>query len=411
MIAASGATPMSPASRIGVLDALRGAALFGVFLVNFVVFANDLIATEAQMDALTTRRLDGAVRLAMNWLVTDKANTLFAFLFGVGFALQRERLLAAGADFNTLYLRRLVVLLLMGVGHLVFVFTLDILHLYALAGLALYAMRNLTDRTILVTGLLLAVGCRWLVEALAGFSDVPYSGEAAAYFGDAAAATRQALSLDSDYAGLVRHFAAYFWYDMIVTASAFGWLGYSLGRFLLGKWTYDRGILTEPAAHAGALSIVARRVLPAGLLVALAVVLLRHQGAVDSGGFAEVLLNLVSEITTLAIAAGYVSLFLMASQTASGWRLLSVFAPVGRMALTNYLLQSVLIGFVLFDLGAGLGLGGRIGSLAVVAFVVTGFALQVVFSLAWLHWFRFGPAEWLWRALTYGTLPNIRRAR
>jgi uncharacterized protein len=89
--------------------------------------------------------------------------------------------------------------------------------------------------------------------------------------------------------------------------------------------------------------------------------------------------------------------------------LLAPFAAVGRMALTNYLTQSLVIGFVLFGIGPGLALAGRIGTAALTGVVVAFFALQVIASRWWLGHFAYGPAEWAWRALTYGTIPSMRQ--
>jgi uncharacterized protein len=110
-------------------------------------------------------------------------------------------------------------------------------------------------------------------------------------------------------------------------------------------------------------------------------------------------------------AAGYASLLVMAWHSAAGRRLLAGFVPVGQMALTNYLAQGLLYGFVLFGVGPGLALAGQIGATALVAVSVAFFAGQIIFSRWWLARFRYGPMEWLWRWLTYGgARPALRRA-
>ena len=100
----------------------------------------------------------------------------------------------------------------------------------------------------------------------------------------------------------------------------------------------------------------------------------------------------------------------VALHTGLGKRLFRVFAPVGQMALTNYLAQGFIYAFVLFGVGPGLGLAGRIGTFAVVLISIAFFAFQVIFSHWWLARYRFGPLEWLWRTLTYGERPQMRRA-
>jgi uncharacterized protein len=111
----------------------------------------------------------------------------------------------------------------------------------------------------------------------------------------------------------------------------------------------------------------------------------------------------------LILAAGYCTAILVALQKQWGRRLFGVFAPVGRMALTNYLLQGLIYSAVLYGPPLGLGLVGKIGSFAVLMICITFFAFQTAFSHRWLARYRFGPMEWLWRALTYGERPRMRR--
>src|SRR5262245_2829544 len=120
------ATPVSADERVTEMDVLRGVALFGVFVMNFTGFACGLMATEPQTLSLPTAGLDASVDGVLEWLVEDKANTLFAFLFGLGFYLQMTRLEARGVDFDRIYLRRLAVLLVIGLVHFNFLWTWDI---------------------------------------------------------------------------------------------------------------------------------------------------------------------------------------------------------------------------------------------------------------------------------------------
>ena len=108
------------------------------------------------------------------------------------------------------------------------------------------------------------------------------------------------------------------------------------------------------------------------------------------------------------LATGYVSAIVVAFEGGRGRAMLAPFAAVGRMALTNYLMQSLVIGFVLLGVGPGLALAGKIGTTAVTGIVVAFFALQILVSRWWLSHFAYGPAEWVWRALTYGTMPRMR---
>src|SRR5690349_16799855 len=152
------------------MDVLRGVALFGVFLMNLAPFASaPIMATQQQLLSLPTAGWDFALLDVLRWLVMDKANTMFAFLFGLGFYLQMKRVDARGADFERLYKRRLTVLLIIGFANLFFLWTWDILHLYALAGFILLPLRRLATRDLLGIGLILALLGRTGQKALAEF--------------------------------------------------------------------------------------------------------------------------------------------------------------------------------------------------------------------------------------------------
>ena len=152
------AGPVAEQQRVQELDVLRGFALFGVLVGCFTEYIRfGLTATEEQLAALSTASVDPISLFFVKLLVTDKANTLFAFLFGLGFSIQMQRMSARGADFEAIYLRRLFILLVFGWIHMLFIFPWDILHLYALMGLVLFALRKRSDRFMLVGGVLLAL--------------------------------------------------------------------------------------------------------------------------------------------------------------------------------------------------------------------------------------------------------------
>ena len=246
--------PVGVAERIEVMDVLRGVALFGVFLANFVGFAKaPIMATETQLLSLPSAPFDFALLQVIDWLVVDKANTLFAFLFGLGFYLQMQRLEVRGVDFEALYQRRLSVLLAIGVIHLFFFWTWDILHLYALAGFLLLPLRRLSDRALLLAGLILAAFGRTTQKALAEFGpEGSWAGLAGGY-ADSDVLVRQQLSERGDYFGIVGNFFDWVFVDYIASGMILGWLCYALGRFLIGAWVGRNGWITR------------RGVIPAGL--------------------------------------------------------------------------------------------------------------------------------------------------
>ena len=391
------------------MDVLRGVALFGVFLVNFTAFAGaPIMATEQQLLSLPSAALDFTLFEVLGWLFTDKANTVFAFLFGLGFALQVQRLEGRGVDFEALYRRRLTVLLVIGVVHFFFVWTWDILHLYALAGFLLLPLRRLSNRGLVIAGVLLAAFGRTTQKALAEFSSPgSWSGLPGGYT-DADVLLRQQISESGDYLRLVDNFFEWVFVDYLASGLILGWLCYALGRFLIGAWVGRHEWVTRAADFLPGWRRLMRVALPAGLVLEGIATLLAESSWLPDWEHREFVADAVHLLAVPLLAAGYVAGIVVAFEGGVSRRLLMPFAAVGRMALTNYLAQSFVLGFVLFGIGPGLALAGKIGTTMIVGIVIAFFAVQVVVSRWWLGRFAFGPAEWVWRAFTYGERPSMR---
>lgn len=403
----AGVGPVTQRERIAELDILRGFALFGVLTMNFVGFASaNIMATEAQLAALPTAALDNYVLIGVEWLIGDKANTMFATLFGLGFYLQMKR--GEGKPgFEKRYSRRLFWLLVIGWANALFLWMWDILNLYALAGFALLAMRRWRTRTLVIVGATLALYSDNLQEwwtGQFGWELIPY-GE---IYGDAAVLARQAAI--HDYPALVAIFAKWTWTDWISGGLLVAWAIYALGRFALGAAIGRSGILDDIQGHLPVLRRIAAIALPLGILFALVVRLWSEGHWAPFGEGTKQLGDVLRSPAALLLAAGYASGIVVALHSGWGTRFWRMLAPVGQMALTNYLAQGFAYGFVLFGVGPGMALAGKIGSTAVLAICIAFFALQIAFSHWWLARYRFGPMEWLWRMLTYGGRPRMRRA-
>jgi uncharacterized protein len=391
------------------MDVLRGVALFGVFLVNFTAFAGaPIMATEQQLLSLPTAPFDLALFDVLEWLFTDKANTMFAFLFGLGFALQLQRLEGRGIDFEALYRRRLTVLLAIGVVHFFFAWTWDILHLYALAGFLLLPLRRLSNRALLIAGMLLAAFGRTTLKALAEFGTPgSFSGVSGGY-ADSDVLLRQQISASGNYFHLVSNFFEWVFIDYIASGFILGWLCYALGRFLIGAWVGRYGWVTRAKDFLPGWRRLLRIALPAGLVLEGFATMLAESSWLPEWKHREFVADALHLLSVPVLSAGYVAGVVVAFEGGFGRRLLAPFAAVGRMALTNYLTHSLVFGFVLFGIGPGLALAGKIGTTAIVGIVIGFFGLQVVVSRWWLGRFAYGPAEWVWRALTYGERPSMK---
>ena len=400
----TGVAPVTASERVGELDVLRGFALLGVLLVHLNTWpAAPLLATDAQWAELTAPAVDRTAEFFVSWLFYDKANTLFAFLFGVGFWVQMQRMEARGANFSALYLRRLMVLLIIGVLNMVFVWQWDILNLYALAGFALFAVRDLRDRTLLFAGLLLALTGRPVADFLFESSGLTAASLERA-FSQAEIFARQTTGT---YWEAYSDFARLNWLEWLSGGVIVGWFFYALGRFMVGAYVARRGWIQRAREMLPQYRFWMAICLPLGL----------------AGEFlaASLSLETMPALSSLApyarafhylsvplLAAGYLCLIIVIFHSRAAG-LVRLFAPVGRMALTNYVLQGVFIAFLLYDFPPALGLLGEIGPARLTVYGLSFFALQIIASHVWLGWFAYGPLEWVWRALTYSKRPTMRR--
>lgn len=406
--ASSPVGPVGERERIAELDVLRGVALFGVLLINFIDFAGPgVMATKAQLETLPTAFLDAPAEFLAMWLVGDKAITMFATLFGLGFYLQMKRS-AGRPGFEARYRRRLFWLLVIGWLNATLLWVWDILNVYALAGFFLLAMRRWRTRSLVLFGLVAAFYSDKLQEwwtGQLGLKLIPDS-----FYSDATMLGRQAVATNGDYPSVVAMMWNWTWTEWLAGGLLFAYLIYALGRFALGAAIGRSGILDDVPRHLPLLRRITAIALPAGLVVAFAVRLLAdgHWQPFGMGEAAKTVGHVLRSPAALLLAAGYAAAIVVAMHRPLGARLFAPFADVGRMALTNYLVQGLALGFVLFGVGPGLGLAGEIGTSLLIVISVGFFAVQVLFSRWWLAHYRFGPVEWLWRALTYGERPPFR---
>jgi uncharacterized protein len=308
-----------------------------------------------------------------------KALALFSFLFGVGLAIQFERL-AGNAHRMVLLVRRLAVLLVFGLVHLFLVWNGGILTEYAVAGFIVLPFL-LGPCWLLAGGSLLFVGLYLVIPLLPPVVPWPTSAWMSAHVAEA----RQIYGTGGFWEVLqlrVREVPSFLPLHLSVFPR-------TVGLFLFGAFVWRTGVLGRPAAHGRPLPAIAA----VAILAGAGLTVVARQGRLPVEGLADLLL-----------ASGYGAAVIGAARlwpTALAWA-----APLGRMAFTNYLTQSVIFGFIFY--GYGLGLFGRLGASAALAIGLAVYAAQVVASAWWLKRYRFGPVEWLWRSLMYGERQAMR---
>ncbi|WP_255516303.1 DUF418 domain-containing protein [Luteimonas suaedae] len=400
--------PVDAQQRIGFMDVLRACALLGILLVNIEWFTRPWQEFGNGV-ASGLAGLDHAAAWGVHVFVAGKFWVLFSLLFGMGFAVMMARAEAAGRPFRAVYLRRTAALLVIGIAHALLLWAGDILHTYALAALLLLALRDLRPRTQLVLGLSVYYGlCVLTLLGAAAVGLVPGAAEAGAAqalaAGRGAAAEAARVYAEGGFAQVTAQRAADFTRFLL---NDFFVVPMALGVFLVGSWLLRSGRIGDIAAQRPFFLRLAGFGLPVGLGLSLWAASI-GVGVDAAESYARWLLaNALMSLGALPLALGYLALLALAWSTAAGTRALGVLAPAGRMALSNYLLQS-LVGSLVFY-GYGLALWGRIGHAGLVLLAVAVFVLQVAASRWWLMRFRFGPVEWLWRWATYGRRPRLRQ--
>jgi uncharacterized protein len=375
--AATPLQPVKPSERIPALDVLRGFALFGVLLAYTLW---NLGSPPEQ----TYSQADRILNFLLAALVDTKAYTLFAILFGLGFSIQFTR--ARGTNLVPVYCRRLLALLLIGLAHALLLRNGDILVPYAVMGFFLLFFRNASNRTLAI-GAIIALLFPYLAPSAWELTGIP-------------------LPQRPDTEGMAHFAGNYAWVRYWYATAIISWPA-SLPLFLFGLYLGRRRFFENIAAH--------RRELRRALIVGLAVGVLALAGVqllntvwtnFPRPLVQRVTLGLLWSIHAWGLAAFYASSLLLLLQKRVWQRLLAPLGAVGRMALTNYLLQAALIvpvciGFDLFD---------KVTPILGVLLAFGVWAFQVPASVLWLRRFQFGPAEWLWRSMTYGRRQPMRVA-
>ncbi|GAA1140916.1 DUF418 domain-containing protein [Kribbella jejuensis] len=378
-------------TRIQDVDALRGFALLGILVVN-ITFAASGYPIHVAEDPAYNSWLDHSVRWLSSAFVDMKFYLLFSFLFGYSFQLQMQAAQRAGAAFRPRMLRRLGGLLVLGVLHGVFLITGDILSVYAILGLVLVAMRRVKDRTALVVAGAIYAYLFITLAVAAVFLDTSAVLDPATAV---TAAQGTAANLAGSFSDVIgEHIRALPTYGLsLLTVQG----PTTLAAFLIGMVAGRRKLLQNIEGSDALLRLIQ--------LIGFAIGI--TGGIVYAfGGNGDTRAVLMSVMTAPFLTAAYVASLLRIMHSQSGEDLRRLLAPAGRMALSNYLGQSVAT--LLIFTGVGFGLVGQVSPLETTGLAVGIFVLQVMLSHIWLGTFRYGPVEGVLRAVTNATAPSWR---
>ena len=456
--------PLEKNKRIDALDILRGLCLVGILLMNIEWFNRAIISLGGQDTSLTG--VDHTVGWLIRCFVEGKFYKLFALIFGMGFAVMLLRAKEMDRPFGAWFSRRMFVLLLIGIAHMIFIWGGDILHDYAFAGFILLLL--VRKKKSQEPKSYLKLGLTWLIvpiflTSLAGiifgtvFNDAKFQemwkSELDIYtlveqkFSSKseedsttsteitnettikpaeetehveltdeeitaetiATAIQDRLDAQADIDKENRAFTEGSYWEatqyrisfsgVMLMFSPLITLAVLIPIFILGFWLVISKTITQHQQHQTFFKTLARVGLLAGIPLNVAsLLIIQHPAASISFvllGAGEILFY----IAQLTLAAGYLGLVVCALNKQKWQRILSVFAPMGQMALTNYLMHSVILTSIFYGYAGGqYGEISRAPQMLLVFGIITG---QLVFSKWWLSHYRFGPMEWLWRSLTY----------
>jgi uncharacterized protein len=375
--------PIDVNSRLVLVDSIRGLAIFGILWVNVFLRSDPL-----QLSVLSSNHD------MLSWLValtgTLKFRSMFAFLFGLGLAMQSGRH-QDDKKFVRTYLRRLSILLLFGVLHFAFLWPGDILVMYTLCGMLLVAFRKMPVKLLLVIGsvfLLLAMGQQIIGSRV--FNPTHLKADFAAAY------------------PIYQH--GTFWqiterrvYDYVVFWTPALWMTFP-GVFAMmvfgmvfDKQQYFRKVELNRAMW--------RKLCWVGYLVGVPLNLYFASWSIAIHRTTTFTLTakIAQALGAPILCFAYLATMVVLSQTNIGKRVLQLLAPVGRMSMTGYLGHSVVCSALFY--GYGLGWFGKVSMVQDVLICFALFAAEIFFANAWFKFFKMGPFEWIWRWGTYGVRP------
>lgn len=408
------AAPVLSANRVTLLDSIRGFAIFGILVVNMQYFYQPMISLMLGFQEPGSV-LDKYSTLLIKFIFEGKFYVIFSALFGYGFAIFLSKPLTEGMSILPVMSRRLGVLLLVGILHLVFLWTGDILIFYSIFGFVLLLFIKVSNKGLvkwaiwLVSIPIVLTVLAWLLVLM--FMQVPEGATAIeASFAEAAANARTMVdNATRVYAsGTFREMVAMRLteYQLLVPGMLI-FYPVVLAMFMMGMLAGRLRLMANYAEHLPFF----RRCLWIGLGVGLPFSLIYAYSFIrvdlHTMDFYSVLLTAGHALGGVFMGLFYVSaLVLLASKnklkTFTGWM-----APVGQMALTNYLLHSIICTTIFY--GYGFGLVGQIGTFQGLLMAIAIFIAQIPFSRFWMSRFHYGPFEWVWRTLTYGKVQPFRK--
>jgi len=400
--------PVKGAERIDALDTLRGFAVLGILAMNIQIFAMPDAAYFFPTAFGDMSGLNGLVWYLTELLASSKFITIFSMLFGAGIVLMNDRARAGGRGFAGLHYRRMFWLLIIGLVHAYLLWPGDILVSYALCGLFIFLFRNVRPgRLVIAAMIFLVIGSS--LSCLSGWGSRYWPEEMVTEM------ERGFYPPPEEIAEEIEHMRGGFSSQMKVrvpnaaymhaTVFPFYMVWRGAGAMLLGMALFKWGVLSALAKRKTYLTFIILGLLVGIPLTGIGII---RRIAIDWDPLPSFfILGQYNFWGSFLTALGWIGLIMLMCQSGALPALRRCLAAAGRMALTNYLMQTVLCSLIFY--GYGLALFGSVPRIGQAGILVAIWALQLWWSPLWLDRFRFGPLEWLWRSLSYRKRQPFRR--
>jgi uncharacterized protein len=402
------ATPVRPSGRITSIDTLRGVAVLGILIINIQWVS---MIEGASWNPTFMFPFEGG-----NWwawvlshvLADQKFMTIFSLLFGAGVLLMTSRVESHGGSSRGIHYRRMFILLLIGLAHAYLLWFGDILVTYAFCGMLIYPLRMLRPGKLIAIGIV-TVAVASILSLLFGWSMQFWPEEdIRALMTDWRPSSQEVTDDMAAYRGS---------YGEIFVHRAPAAFGFHTFVFLVwGMWRAGGLMLIGMGLHkldvfgAGRTVVFYATLILAALLIGIPTVIYGLYRNIEDGWTLEYSFFIGNQYNywgSIVVSLGWIGAIMLLCKSVNFGFLTQPLAAVGRMALTNYLMQTVLVTTIFY--GYGLGLYGQVDRVGQVLIVFGVWALLLIASPIWLRYFRFGPAEWLWRSVTYRRAQPMRR--
>lgn len=409
--------PVQAREREIFMDVLRGFAILGIFIANLNGFSwyNESAKLTGPM---LVPEWDHKMGFLHHMFIEGKFYSIFSLLFGWGIALQIKRGAANGIDPMPTIKRRLWFMLLLGAVHLL-IWPGDIVFFYALLAFLLLPLRKFSNKTLLITGAVLVLLPIILYAAKSQWQWLNAPAGLLYKTGQKLDTQLIGITSEADYINFSKQAN---WWDILKgNISGFFYrygylffvsrvpkvLGVFLIGYVLGRSDFYKNIVQNKK--------IIYWIIGAGLVIGLPAnfYLARYMSYfmddywnLKINGFYQ---TLAYALGVVPLSLAYVGLFMLSFQTATGKKILSVLAPVGKMAFSNYIMHSFIGNFVF--LNAGLGYISKVGPVYYTLFGIAVFIAQIILSTIWLKYFNYGPVEWVWRSATYKKWQPFRKTK